>query len=258
MAHERSVNHESKGRRSSYALSSSGQQTAYRIYFANTRMKLDFSYWVFLLSIVVALCASNSVNFFQCVDEREPTTTTMPAAASTATKSIVTAFPCDSSLFSQALWTASSLPTVLLHMATLHSSWVLLSFYLLGMVYMAALVLAPRWYAEAGRSYMVAASRLLPRAVGLLELLLSSKPQMTLAWIQACSIGSKGWQSMIFEAMMLPVGPSLTDCRTAWLTDCWALQRAAPMYRIAAIIDRHDGWPSLPGGSVHTLLLRNA
>jgi hypothetical protein len=72
----------------------------------------------------------------------------------------------------------------------------------------AAALLAPSWYLEGGREQLLAAARLLPKAIAVLQLLLLPAPPpgtLQRVWLQTCTVGAKGLLGVLTWPLLFPV-----------------------------------------------------
>jgi hypothetical protein len=78
----------------------------------------------------------------------------------------------------------------------------------LSAAFSAAAWLAPSWYLQGGREQVLAAARLLPKAITVLQLLLlPSGPleELQRVWLQTCTVGAKGLLAVMVWPLLFPV-----------------------------------------------------
>jgi hypothetical protein len=225
---------------------------SYQAQFARTRSNLDISFWVISLGILSSMCITCVFQSLRCDPHSCGSECSVSTAAAPRTNICYSLSPC-ANMLARLRW-STKLPA--LHWQQFswqHGLPSLLAFYFIGLCTLAAMYRHTQWYHESGRTRLLAAARLVPRALAVVEvLLLLLLPPALVA--QGGAPGSyrasKGGLSLLVFAIALPVSPPCTTATQSTPSDVQLrLHVQHPVDQNPCTMQRHPGaarirWPS--------------
>jgi hypothetical protein len=175
---------------------------------ARARTNRDISFWFVNLSIWTSIFVSWALHSRNSSKSDQPSSS--ESTRTGVAPSVITAMHpslASGSVPDQAQWAPNLVQMHCPQSCCPHGLASLVSFCAVGLWALRAMYQHPRWYAQSGRTKLLAAARLTPRVVALAELLLRPSPCMAQARVHAAITPCKGGLALLVTAIALPVSP---------------------------------------------------